>query len=71
MLEEKKDEVVGDPIKLLLEESLAQHREEMMNNFAQILRRLPTKNLHLAATLEAQPHSRYKLILTFLYSKVR
>ena len=38
MVEEKKDEGVGDPIKSLLEESLAQWRDEMMNNFSQILR---------------------------------
>ena len=42
MAEEKKDEGAGDPIKLLLEEALAQHRDEMMNTFSQILRWLPT-----------------------------
>ena len=41
MTEEKKDEGAGDPIKLLLEESLAQHLDETMNKFSQILRRLP------------------------------
>ena len=38
MVEEKKDEGAGDPIKSLLEESLAQQRDEMMNNFSQIIR---------------------------------
>jgi hypothetical protein len=33
---------VGDPIKLLLEETLGQQRNEMMENFPQILRQLPT-----------------------------
>jgi hypothetical protein len=40
--DEKKDDGAGDPIKMLLEEALAQQRNEMMDNFAQILRRLPT-----------------------------
>jgi hypothetical protein len=34
----------GDPFKLLIEESLTQQRNEMMDNFAQILQRLPTGN---------------------------
>jgi hypothetical protein len=42
MGEEKRDDGVGDPFKLLLEESLTRQRNEMMDNFAQILRRLPT-----------------------------
>ena len=42
MVEEKKDDGVGDTIKSLLKESLARQRDEMMNNFSQILRRLPT-----------------------------
>ena len=42
MVEEKKDEGEGYPIKLVLEEVLSRHRDEMMNNFAQILRWLPT-----------------------------
>jgi hypothetical protein len=42
MGDEKKDDGVGDPIKMLLKESLKQQRNEMMDNFAQILRQLPT-----------------------------
>ena len=42
MEEENKYEGVGDPIKSMLEETLARKRDEMMNNFAQILRRLST-----------------------------
>ena len=42
MIEEKKDEGVGDPIKLLLKESLAWYREKVINNFSQILLRLLT-----------------------------
>jgi hypothetical protein len=42
MGEEKKDEGAGDPIKLLLEEALEKQRNAMMDNFAQILQRLPT-----------------------------
>ena len=39
---EKKDDRIGDPFKLLIEKSLIQQRNEMMDNFMQILRRLPT-----------------------------
>lgn len=41
MVEEKKDEGVGDPIKILLEEALKKQRNAMMDNFAHILQRLP------------------------------
>jgi hypothetical protein len=42
MAGEKKDDGTGYPFKLLIEEALTQHRNEMMDSFAQILRRLPT-----------------------------
>jgi hypothetical protein len=42
MGDEKKDDGVGDPFKMFLEEALARQRNEMMENFAQILRRFPT-----------------------------
>jgi hypothetical protein len=35
---EKKDDGTGDPFKLLIEESLTQQRNEMMDNFVQVLR---------------------------------
>lgn len=38
----KKYDGVGDPFKMFLEEALARQRNEMMDNFAHILRRLPT-----------------------------
>jgi hypothetical protein len=41
MGEEKRDDGAGDPFKLLLEEALSRKRNKMMDNFAQILRRLP------------------------------
>eukprot|EP00253_Pinus_taeda_P005257 PITA_05257 len=41
MADEKKDEVAGDPIKILLEEALERQRNAMMDSFAQILQRLP------------------------------
>ena len=44
MAEEKKDEGAGDPIKILLKEALEKQRNAMMDNFAQILLRLPTYN---------------------------
>jgi hypothetical protein len=42
MAGENKYDGTGDPFKLLIEESLTQQRNEMMDSFAQILRRLPT-----------------------------
>jgi hypothetical protein len=37
MGDEKKDNGVGYPIKMFLEEALVQQRNKMMDNFAQIL----------------------------------
>jgi hypothetical protein len=42
MAGQKKYYGTGDPFKLLIEEALTQQRNEMMDSFAQILRRLPT-----------------------------
>jgi len=39
--DQKKDEGVGDPIKILLKEALKRQRNTMMDNFAQILQQLP------------------------------
>jgi len=44
MVDEKKDEGAGDPIKILLEEALERQRNAMMDSFAQILQRLPRGN---------------------------
>jgi hypothetical protein len=41
MVEEKRDEKEGDPFNTLHEESLVRQRNEMMDKFSQILRRLP------------------------------
>jgi hypothetical protein len=41
---ENKDDGTGDPFKLLIEEALTQQRNEMMDNFTQILRRLLTSD---------------------------
>jgi hypothetical protein len=41
MGDENKYDGAGDPIKMLLEEALMRQRNEMMDNFVQILRRLP------------------------------
>lgn len=37
MVEEKRDDGAEDPIKMLLEESLARKRNKMMDSFAQII----------------------------------
>ena len=42
MGDEKKDEVIEDPIKMLLKEALEKQRNAMMDYFTQILQRLPT-----------------------------
>jgi hypothetical protein len=42
MARENKDDETGDPFKMLIEESLMQQRNTMMDSFAQILRWLPT-----------------------------
>ena len=41
MAEEKKNDGADDPISLLLEQALTRQRDEMMENFAHILRCLP------------------------------
>jgi hypothetical protein len=41
---ENKDDGTRDPFKLLIEEALTQQRNEMMDNFTQILQQLPTGN---------------------------
>jgi hypothetical protein len=46
MGDENKYDGVGYPIKMLLEESLPRQRNEMMDNFMQILRRLPTREAY-------------------------
>jgi hypothetical protein len=42
MGDENKDDGAGDSIKMLLEEALVPQSKEMMDNFAQIIRWLPT-----------------------------
>ena len=42
MGEENKDKRARDPIKILLEEALDKQRNATMDNFAEILQRLPT-----------------------------
>jgi hypothetical protein len=46
MRDEKKDDGTGDPIKILLVEALVRQRNEMMDNFAHILRRLSTREAY-------------------------
>ena len=42
MGDKNKDEGAEDPIKMFLEEALEKQRNAMVDNFAQILQRLPT-----------------------------
>jgi hypothetical protein len=46
MEEEKKDEGTRDPFKKIPKESLTQKRNEMMDSFVEILRRLPTSDAY-------------------------
>ena len=55
MGDEKKDEGSWNPIKILLEEAFEKQRNVKMNNFSQILQRLPTDdastyNIHSGGT---------------------
>ena len=54
MGDEKKDDGAGDPFKMLLEEALAQQRNEMMDKFAQILRQLTTRDAY-SSSIHATP----------------
>jgi hypothetical protein len=57
MGDENKDDGVGDPIKMLLEEALTRQRNEMMDNFEKSFDDcLREKHLHQAVM---QPPSRY------------
>ena len=58
MWDENKDKGVEDPIKMLLEDSLEKQRNTMMDNFTQILQRLPTGDA--SASSKVQPLLRYK-----------
>ena len=59
MGEENKYEGAGDPIKMLLEEALEKQRNTMMDNFDQILQRIPAHR-HPTTTLGAALLLRYK-----------
>ena len=66
MGEEKKHEGAGDPIKLLLEEALEKQRNVMMDNFAQILQRLPmgntsTSSNHSGGTTPFKVHEKFDI----------
>jgi hypothetical protein len=51
---ENKDDGTGDPFKLLIEESLMQQRNEMMDSFVQIIRQLPTGDISSSSRGAAQ-----------------
>jgi hypothetical protein len=60
MAKEKRDDRAKDPFKMLLEESLMQQRNEMMDNFARILRRLP-----MAATKASSTSNHFASVTPF------
>jgi hypothetical protein len=51
---EKKDDGAGDSFKMFLKESLARERNEMMDNFSQILWQLPTGDTY-SSSIHATP----------------
>ena len=65
MGDEKRDEGTEDPIKMFLDEALEKQRNVMMDNFTQILQRLPTGDA--SASSKVQPLLRYKQTSTFPY----
>lgn len=73
MAEEKRDDGAGDPVKMLLEEALERQRNEMMDNFTQILRRMPaaTTGSSSSSHFRGSTPFKVKLILIFLYLKAR
>ena len=50
MGDKNKDEGARHPIKILLEEALEKQRNVMMDNFAQILQRLPTGGAYASSS---------------------
>jgi hypothetical protein len=72
MGDEKKDEGVGYPIKILLEEALEKQRNAMMDNFSQILQRLPIGNAS-ASNSHSGGATPFKVLvtLTFPYLMVK
>jgi hypothetical protein len=68
MVEETRKNGVGDPIKLLLKESLTQKRNAMMDNFSQILRRLPTTMVTLSTNNHFGGVTPFKVQVNFYIS---
>ena len=64
MGDENKDEGVGDPIKIFLEEALEKQRNAMMDNFAQILQQLPTSGAS-ASSSHSRGATPFKVQLNF------
>ena len=54
MGDKKKHDGAGDPFKMLLDKALAPQRNKIMDNFAQILRRLPIKDAS-SSSIHATP----------------
>ena len=65
MVEEKRDDEAGDPIKMFLKEALAQQRNEMMDNFAQILRRMPAATARSSSSSHFGGSTPFKVQVNF------
>ena len=64
MADEKKDEGEGDPIKILLEETLKRQQNAMMDSFAQILQRL-SRSEGLASSSYSRNATPFKVQVNF------
>ena len=65
MVEEMRGGQVGDPIKLLLEEAVMRQRNEMMDNFSQILCQLPTTSYASTSSGHSRSTPPFKVQVNF------
>ena len=64
MGEKKKDDGVGDPIKIFLKEALEKQRNTKMDNFSHILQRLPTGGAS-ASSSHSRAETHFKVQVKF------
>jgi hypothetical protein len=65
MAEEKKNDGADDPINLLLGQALTRQRDEMMENFAHILKRLPIASGASSSSIHFEGTSPFKVQVNF------
>jgi hypothetical protein len=65
MVEEKRYDGEAYPIKLLLEEAFVKHRNDIMDNFGQILQRIPTTMATPSTKIHFGGETHFKVQVTF------